>query len=251
MKRHPEGESAIFASLPLAPIIEALSGGKIEELDRVIDLVNDLVPDDPVLRTKDHSNNSAIFAFRMSLVMVKRGLLDKDRVYGVCLGARLHDVGKDDYLRVLLKQKELSEDQKKELKLHSTYGMFGIWKFLDDNPLVDKFPVQLGALKKASWIAYYHHERMDGSGPNELKGDEIPMEARIVGVAEEFDSFVHGKKVVEDGEIVYRTQPMTQEEALKTMLVRPGKWDANALSALEEVVKNGIDMVFAKPNINQ
>jgi len=40
-------------------------------------------------------------------------------------------------------------------------------------------------------IAYYHHERWDGSGyPNALKGDEIPLEAQLMAIADVYDALV-------------------------------------------------------------
>lgn len=46
-------------------------------------------------------------------------------------------------------------------------------------------------LKFASDIATYHHERFDGSGyPNKLKGDEIPLNARIMAIADVFDALI-------------------------------------------------------------
>jgi putative two-component system response regulator len=95
----------------------------------------------------------------------------------------LHDIGKvgiPDH--VLLKPGQLNDDEWKIMKRHAEIGA----KTLDD--ALDKFP---GAefLRMARDIAWSHHERWDGSGyPRNLKGDEIPLSARIVALADVYDA---------------------------------------------------------------
>jgi putative two-component system response regulator len=96
--------------------------------------------------------------------------------------ATLHDVGKigvpDD---ILLKPGPLSREQFEIMKDHTSIGA----RILSgsNSPL----------LRLAESIAHYHHERWDGGGYWGLKGEEIPLEARIVTVADSFDAMTHNR----------------------------------------------------------
>ncbi|KAF2956825.1 HD domain-containing phosphohydrolase [Marinitoga sp. 38H-ov] len=89
--------------------------------------------------------------------------------------APLHDIGKILVDKsILLKKDELSEKEWEEMKKHTIYGA----KILEE----DYF-------KTARNIALYHHEKFDGSGyPYGLKGDNIPIEAQIVALADVYDA---------------------------------------------------------------
>ncbi|MDR9497894.1 MAG: HD-GYP domain-containing protein [Hydrogenovibrio sp.] len=90
--------------------------------------------------------------------------------------AMMHDVGKihlDPH--VLKKPGRLNHQEMNHIKEHPVYG----GKILGDAPL----------MQMARDIAYYHHERYDGSGyPFGLKGEDIPLAARIVSVADVYDA---------------------------------------------------------------
>jgi len=99
--------------------------------------------------------------------------------------ALLHDVGKikirDD---VLLKTSRLSDDELLNMKLHSLYG-----KTLIEN-LQNKVPNQT-FLEYAKILAYRHHEKWDGTGyPDGLKGEEIPLQARMMSITDVYDALV-------------------------------------------------------------
>jgi len=99
--------------------------------------------------------------------------------------ALLHDVGKikirDD---VLLKKERLTDEEFENMKTHSTYG-----KILIEN-LQNRVPNQV-FLDYAKTLAHYHHEKWDGSGyPDGLKGDEIPLPARMMALADVYDALV-------------------------------------------------------------
>ena len=90
----------------------------------------------------------------------------------------LHDIGKlaiPD--KILMKKGKLTEQEFDVMKTHTTIG----YEILKDSPSPY---LQTGAL-----IALNHHEKYDGSGyPNKISGKDIPIEARIVTVADVFDS---------------------------------------------------------------
>lgn len=69
--------------------------------------------------------------------------------------------------------------------------------------------------KIAENVAHYHHERWDGSGyPKALKGEEIPLEARIMAIADVYDALVSKR--------VYK-EKMSFEEADKIIMEGMGK----------------------------
>ncbi len=94
------------------------------------------------------------------------------------LAAPLHDLGKigiPDH--ILLKEGPLLPDELTTMRTHPEIG----YEILKDSPSIY---LQMGAT-----IALAHHEKYDGTGyPNGLKGNEIPLEARIVHVADVFDA---------------------------------------------------------------
>ena len=106
--------------------------------------------------------------------------LDFDEVKAEILetASPLHDIGKlaipDN---ILMKKGTLTEQEFDVMKTHTTIG----YEILKDSPSPY---LQTGAL-----IALNHHEKYDGSGyPNKISGKDIPIEARIVAVADVFDS---------------------------------------------------------------
>lgn len=94
----------------------------------------------------------------------------------------LHDIGKIAIPhRILNKPSRLTDLEYAVIKRHTTIGS----DILRDIKSVEN--VRLGAL--------YHHERYDGSGyPNGLKGDEIPLVARIIGIADAYDAMTSDRK---------------------------------------------------------
>lgn len=94
----------------------------------------------------------------------------------ISFGALLHDIGKIAVSdRVLLKPGELTEAEWREMRRHPDAG-YGILK-------------HIGFLKGAADIVHAHHERYDGTGyPRGLKGNDIPLGARLFMVADVYDA---------------------------------------------------------------
>lgn len=101
---------------------------------------------------------------------------DKEKVDSLRQIALLHDIGKIAVSDTILnKPSRLTDDEYAIMKTHVTAG----GEILKDLNIIEN--VALGAL--------YHHERYDGKGyPKGLKGKDIPIEARIIGIADAFDA---------------------------------------------------------------
>lgn len=106
--------------------------------------------------------------------------LSEDEAEEIYLAAPMHDVGKIGIPdRILLKDGKLTPDEWLEMKRHTNYGY--------DILRTSVTPI----LKLGGVIALNHHEAWNGSGyPNGKKGDEIPLCARIVAVADVFDALM-------------------------------------------------------------
>jgi PAS domain S-box-containing protein len=100
---------------------------------------------------------------------------DKDMVH-IRRGALLHDIGKMGIPdSILLKPGKLDEEEWKIMKLHPAYARDLLYPVEYLRPSID--------------IPYYHHERWDGTGyPEGLKGDKIPLSARIFAVVDVWDA---------------------------------------------------------------
>ena len=99
--------------------------------------------------------------------------------------APMHDIGKiavDDV--ILRKPGRFNDEEFEKMKIHSAEGARIVHEILKDTD--DE------AFKKiAENVAHFHHERWDGSGyPDRLKGEEIPLEARIMAIADVYDALV-------------------------------------------------------------
>jgi putative two-component system response regulator len=99
--------------------------------------------------------------------------------------ALLHDVGKikirDD---ILLKQAQLTDEEFAGMKKHTLYGKMIL------ESLQNKVPDQT-FLEYAKTLAHWHHERWDGCGyPDRLKGENIPLQARMMAIADVYDALI-------------------------------------------------------------
>jgi putative two-component system response regulator len=111
------------------------------------------------------------------------------------LAAPLHDIGKMGVRdHVLLKVDQLEEGEIELIREHTRIGAAIL-----ANPGTE-------LLRIAQEMARSHHERWDGKGyPDGLKGEEIPLPARICAVADVFDALTHRR--------IYRSAPLSVEEA--------------------------------------
>jgi diguanylate cyclase (GGDEF)-like protein/PAS domain S-box-containing protein len=120
--------------------------------------------------------------------------LSPGRVRNIKAAGLLHDLGKANLgERILNKPGKLTEGEFAEIKEHPALGATMIIS-------------EAEPLRQIAPIVRHHHECFDGSGyPDRLAGQEIPLEARILGVADAFDAMTHDR--------AYR-KALTREEAM-------------------------------------
>ena len=106
-------------------------------------------------------------------------------IYDVEHSAPLHDVGKIQVSDTILnKPGKLTDEEFAIMKTHTTAGA----EILDQ--VIEKVP-ESGYLTEAKNLAEFHHEKWNGKGyPHGLKGEDIPLSARIMAVADVFDALV-------------------------------------------------------------
>jgi response regulator RpfG family c-di-GMP phosphodiesterase len=128
--------------------------------------------------TRGHSVRVAAYAAGIARAL---GLNDHT-VDTIVLGAELHDIGKIGVSEaVLLKPGRLTDEEYRHIMEHTVIGARILGPLLHDAPM-------------ALAVVRSHHERLDGSGlPDGLKGDAIPIEARVVSVADAFDAMTSGR----------------------------------------------------------
>ncbi|MBX7220411.1 MAG: HD domain-containing protein [Blastocatellia bacterium] len=122
--------------------------------------------------TRGHSERVMLYSVLIAEFMG----MNPDEIEDIRIASILHDVGKigiED--RILKKPAALTEDEYTVMKQHPQKGA--------------NIMSQIPQMKKYVPGMYYHHECMDGKGyPLGLKGDQIPMMARIISVADTFDA---------------------------------------------------------------
>lgn len=118
--------------------------------------------------TAGHQNNVS----QIAIFIAQEMKLPKDKIEGVRIASLVHDIGKIGIpTEILSKPTRLTDIEFSLIKDHSQIG-YGILKSIDFS-----FPI--------AQIVLQHHEKINGSGyPNNLKGDKILLEAKIIGVAD-------------------------------------------------------------------
>ena len=139
--------------------------------------------------TGDHVRKTAAYTEIIMRQMKRDGVyadaLTEEFIAEVVSAAPLHDLGKIHVPdAVLNKPGKLTETEFREMKTHTNAGRDIISRVMQIAPDSDY-------LKEARNLAAYHHERWNGTGyPCGLAGEEIPLSARIMAVADVFDALV-------------------------------------------------------------
>lgn len=137
-----------------------------------------------------------------------KSYITEETIHLLLKSAPLHDIGKvgiPDH--ILLKQGRLSTEEFEIMKKHTTIGREAI---MNAEKMLDA-PVSF--LRFARELAYYHHERYDGTGyPEGLSGDDIPLSGRIMAVADVYDALISSR--------IYKW-PLSHEKAVEA--IREGR----------------------------
>lgn len=178
----------IAGSLENAHLIDSM---KQSFVSSILSLATALEAKDPY--TRGHSNRVATY----STIIARRLGLDEERVESIRLMALMHDIGKIGIPdRIIMKPDSLSPEEFAQIKQHPIYGIRII------QPLIENRP-ELARVRS-------HHEWYDGSGyPDGLKGENIPLEARIMTVADCFDAMTSNRP--------YRSA-MSRDDALREIV---------------------------------
>lgn len=162
--------------------------------------------------TRGHSERVAYYALTLAQRLHK---YDKDELEAFYYSCLLHDVGKvsvpDEILR---KTGELSEEEFEIIKQHPVVGSEAIKD-------IEMLPHSIDVIR-------YHHERWDGLGyPEGLEGEEIPLLARVVAIADAFDAMTSERS--------YR-KAISPEEAYQRIVEAAGtQFDPELIEVFKEV----------------
>ena len=122
--------------------------------------------------TENHCHRVAVYAAALATEMQLSAAVIED----VKAAALLHDIGKLDISRDLLyKAAKLTSEEYEEIKQHVHKG-------------IDLLEPVGGSLRRVIPIILAHHDKFDGSGYHPTKGEDIPIESRIISVADVYDS---------------------------------------------------------------
>ncbi len=180
-------------------LLTLVYGTKNEINENLLDIVNDLqtsIKKQRLYTGKKHGDYSLQVILKALFEKSKREFDHSNRVSDICkliaeemqfspedinmIGycGLVHDIGKVSISEhILNKQSKLNEDEFTIIKTHCEKG----YRILSSTTVFSDI---------AKYILY-HHERWDGTGyPNQIAGDEIPIPARIIGVADAFDAMI-------------------------------------------------------------
>ncbi len=162
--------------------------------------------------TQGHSQRVAYYAYLLANALQ----LEEDVCRDIYIAGLLHDVGKIGIPdTVLLKPGQLDSEEFGLIKLHSTIS----------GKIVETIP-KYNYLSK---IVSSHHENYDGSGyPLGLKEDEIPLEARLLAIADVFDALTTRR--------VYRAS-LSFNKSMDILTRQQGKFDPHFLDIFTNIIK--------------
>lgn len=165
--------------------------------------------------TKGHSQRVAEYSY----LIAKELKMNEHDAMNIKYVALLHDIGKIAIPDAILKKAgRLTDDEFAVMKSHSAEGA----KILEGIDLMPELDIG----------AKYHHERYDGRGyPNGIEGDEIPLVARIICVADSYDAMSSNR--------IYRPR-LTDDDILNELEKCAGsQFDPEVSQAFIHLIKSG------------
>jgi len=170
--------------------------------------------------TRGHSERVARYAMEIGKAL---GMKEED-LENIRYAGLLHDIGKIGVAgKILNKNGKLTEEEYTEVKRHPV--------------LSEEIVKDIEYLKKVRKSIRHHHERYDGRGyPDGLGGNEIPVESRILAIADAFDAMTSTRP--------YR-DAMSVEKAVSILKSGAGKqWDPNIIDKAIEAILKSYPMFF-------
>ncbi|MEW5706343.1 MAG: diguanylate cyclase [Actinomycetota bacterium] len=210
-KRNGKNMTSIYNGEPLVKL-DPQEDKWLTEESYYMDMLHALISH---VEAKDQSVHS--HSERVSMIAGLIGLelgLSHNQVEHLRIAGLLHDIGKiavPDY--ILAKSEPLTEEEFEKLKPH---------------PIIGEQILQGTRLQPVLKAVLYHHERLDGSGyPYGLKGDEIPLYARIIAVADTFEAMISGRP--------YHKAMSVEESVAKLKQDSRTKFDEEVVNALDRI----------------
>jgi putative two-component system response regulator len=153
--------------------------------------------------------------------------LSEDQIVALRRAGVVHDVGKIAVPdAILLKPGSLSTDEWKLIKEHSLVG--------------ERICAPLKSFRFVLPIIRHHHEKCDGSGyPDGLRGEEIPVTARVLQIVDVYDALTTDRPYKQAFSITDALQTMKQE-------VAKGWWDSRIFDQFERLVRSGTAHFLAR-----
>ena len=173
-----------------------------------------LLVDAKDLYTRGHSDRVSYYAVKLA----EKVSSDKEFVKRVRVAGLLHDIGKIGVSdAVLSKPERLSEEEFSEIRKHPGMGA-NILSCME-------------MFSNTGEIVCAHHERYDGTGyPRRLKGEEIPLEARIIAIADAFDAMMSDRH--------YRKKLSFEAAVSQLEEGRGAQFDGRLVDAFKEVLRD-------------
>ncbi|MGB9203305.1 MAG: HD domain-containing phosphohydrolase [Terriglobales bacterium] len=167
--------------------------------------------------TEGHCQRLAEHSARLGEVLGLEG----PQIIALRRAGLVHDIGKVAVPdSILLKPGRLTASEKKIMQRHPVVG--------------ERICSPLKSFQLVLPIIRHHHEKMDGTGyPDKLKGEEIPLTARILQVVDVFDALTTSRP--------YKSA-LTVDEALAVMKkeVKKGWWDPNVFAAFDRLIEKDV-----------
>lgn len=214
-------------SFGMAAFIMTLIEKYINEKSNIVDLITSLAKtlDSRDNYTAFHSNNVA----RYSKGIAEELKLPKNVCENIYMGGLLHDIGKIGIPEgILNKSSRLTSDEFENIKQHPMIG-YQLVKHIK--------PFERSGMLN---MILYHHERYDGQGyPVGLRGKEIPIEARIMAVADAFDAMTSHR--------VYREAKRLEDTLNEIRNQKGSQFDPDVVDAfLKMITKNDVDRLLSQ-----
>ncbi|WP_407427586.1 HD-GYP domain-containing protein [Treponema sp.] len=166
---------------------------------------------DAVTKRKNNSKNVSELVYKLAMQLG----LNQNSSMVYFAAAMVYDAGFLAVPEELLEAESLSDEQREQLRDH-----------------VKQYEQYLGFVPRKYWqifeeAAKYHHENMDGSGYEGLEGENIPQIARLIHVAESYNSLISRRN--------YK-QIMDKETAIEELLSKPELYDVDVVKVLDAIL---------------